>query len=136
MHLVDFGFTKRFNYDGKHIPENRETKLIGSPNFVSLNIHNGIEPSRRDDLESGAYIILNMLFGKLEWFNKKFTDMHLLKYNIINIEEVPVFMKTILCYIRNLNFDETPDYAYIIDLMVKEFIRNNYTNDGKYDWTK
>jgi serine/threonine protein kinase len=136
LYLVDFGFTKRFNYDGKHIPENRETKLIGSPNFVSLNIHNGIEPSRRDDLESGAYIILNMLFGKLEWFNKKLTDMHLLKYNIINIEEVPVFMKKILYYIRNMQFDETPDYAYITDLMVKEFISNNYTNNGKYDWSK
>ena len=136
IYIIDFGFCKSYITDEKHISQKQTKNLIGSHTYASINAHNFIELSRRDDLESGAYIILNMLFGKLEWFNKKLTDMHLLKYNIINIEEVPVFMKKILCYIRNLNFDETPDYAYIIDLMVKEFIFNNYTNDGKYDWTK
>jgi serine/threonine protein kinase len=134
LYLVDFGFTKRFNYNGKHIPENRESKLIGSPNFVSLNVHNGIEPSRRDDLESCVYIILNMFLGKLEWFDKNNTNMYLLKNNIINIEEVPTFIKIILHYLRNMNFDETPDYTYIIDIMVKVFNENNYVNDDKYDW--
>ena len=136
LYLVDFGFSKCFNYNGKHILENRESKLIGSPNFVSLNVHNGIEPSRRDDLESCIYVILNMLFGKLEWFNKKSTEMYLLKYNIINIEEVPSFIKIILHYVRNMKFDEIPDYTYIIDLMVKEFNFHNYIDDGKYDWNK
>jgi serine/threonine protein kinase len=136
LYLVDFGFTKRFNYNDKHIPENRESKLIGSPNFVSLNVHNGIEPSRRDDLESCVYIILNMFLGKLEWFDKNNTNMYLLKNNIINIEEVPSFIKIILHYVRDMNFDETPDYTYIIDIMVKVFNENNYVNDGKYDWCK
>jgi serine/threonine protein kinase len=136
LYLVDFGFTKRFNYNGKHIPENLESKLIGSPNFVSLNVHNGIEPSRRDDLESCVYIILNMLFGKLEWFNKHNSDMYLLKHNIINIEEVPSFIKIILNYVRDMKFYETPDYTYIIELMTKVFNNHNYIDDGKYDWNK
>ena len=62
LYLVDFGFSKRYIYNGNHIQEKKITKILGSPNFVSLNIHNHIEPSRRDDLESCIYIMLSMLF--------------------------------------------------------------------------
>ena len=136
LHLIDFGLAKRFNYDGKHIPETKISKIIGSPNFVSLNVHNGIEPSRRDDLESCIYVILNMLFGRLEWFDKNNTEMYLLKYTIINVEEVPAFIKIILYYIRNMTFDETPDYDYIINLLVKAFNDKLYIKDNKYEWSK
>lgn len=136
LHLIDFGLAKRFNYDGKHIPENKISKIIGSPNFVSLNVHNGIEPSRRDDLESCIYVILNMLFGPLEWFNKSHTEMYLLKYTLTNVEEVPSFIKIILCYIRDMTFDETPDYDYIINLLVKAFNDKHYIKDDKYEWSK
>lgn len=121
LFLVDFGFSKRFDYNGKHIDEKKINNIIGSPNFVSLNIHQGIEPSRRDDLESCVYIILTMLFGKLEWFDKtNLDDIALLKEQIINVEEVPTFIKIMLHYVRNMRFDETPDYDYLIEL-----IRNN-----------
>ena len=81
-------------------------------------------------------IILNMLFGKLEWFNKKSTEMYLLKYKLTNVEEVPSFIKIILHYIREMRFDETPDYTYIINLFVKAFDDNHYINDNKYEWSK
>ena len=136
LHLIDFGLAKRFNYEGKHIPENKISKIIGSPNFVSLNVHNGIEPSRRDDLESCIYVILNMFFGRLEWFDKNYTEMYLLKYTITNVEEVPSFIKIILYYIRNMTFDETPDYDYIINLLVKAFNDKLYIKDNKYEWSK
>jgi serine/threonine protein kinase len=70
LYLVDFGFSKRYTYNGTHIQEKKLTKIVGSLNFVSLNIHNYIEPSRRDDLESCIYIMLTMLLGKLVWFDK------------------------------------------------------------------
>ena len=136
LHLIDFGLAKRFNYDGKHIPETKISKIIGSPNFVSLNVHNGIEPSRRDDLESCIYVILNMFFGRLEWFDKNYTEMYLLKYTITNVEEVPAFIKIILYYIRNMTFDEKPDYDYIINLFVKAFNDKRYIKDNKYEWSK
>ncbi len=63
--LIDFGFCKRYNYDGKHIEFKRTTSLIGTPNYVSLNVHNGAEPSRRDDVESCLYVLIYMLFGKI-----------------------------------------------------------------------
>ena len=51
LFLIDFGMCKRYDYDGKHIQKNEITSIIGTVNYVSLNIHKGIVPSRRDDLE-------------------------------------------------------------------------------------
>jgi serine/threonine protein kinase len=121
LFLVDFGFAKRYDYNGKHIEEKNINSIIGSANFVSLNVHNLIEPSRRDDIESCIYIILTMLLGKLEWFNKtKLEEIAVLKKQILTIDEVPSFIKIMLYYIRTIHFDEKPDYEYLINLMVKE----------------
>ena len=120
LFLLDFGFSKRYEYNGKHIEYKNINNIIGSPNFVSLNIHNLIEPSRRDDIESCIYVILTMLFGDLEWFEETdINKMALLKRNIINDDKIPIFIKTMLTYIRSIEFDETPDYDYIISLMIQ-----------------
>jgi serine/threonine protein kinase len=134
LYLVDYGFSKRYDYDGIHIEEKKIRHIVGSINFVSLNVHNHIEPSRRDDIESCIYIILTMLFGHLEWFDKTdVDDIYNLKTQILSITEVPSFIKNMLVYIRSIQFDEKPDYDYIINLMVKEFNNNGFTNDGKFE---
>ena len=117
LFLIDFGFCKRYNYDGVHIEEGAISKMIGTPNFVSINVHKGVEPSRRDDLESCIYIMIYMLFGKLFW--DKETDsknMCLKKEQLTNSEKplIPDFLKQLLIYVRALDFDECPDYDEII----------------------
>ena len=135
LYLVDFGFSKRYIYNGNHIQEKKLTKILGSPNFVSLNIHNHIEPSRRDDLESCIYIMLSMLFGKLVWFDKSdLNDIYNLKEQIILSEEVPTFIKILLNYVRKMKFDETPDYNYIINIIIETFKTNLFENNDKFEW--
>ena len=135
LYLVDFGFSKRYIYNGNHIQEKKITKILGSPNFVSLNIHNHIEPSRRDDLESCIYIMLSMLFGKLVWFDKSdLNDIYKLKEQIILSEEVPTFIKILLNYVRKMKFDETPDYNYIINIIIETFKTNLFENNDKFEW--
>jgi len=112
--LIDFGFVKRY-FNKTHIPEKKITKIIGTPNFISLNVHNLIEPSRRDDLESAIYVILSLLY-KLEWFDKDIKDIYELKQNIL-YNNVPDFIKNMIIYVRNLSFTETPNYNYLIQLL-------------------
>lgn len=134
LHLVDFGFSKRYDYDGTHINETTIKHIIGSPNFVSLNVHNHIEPSRRDDVESCIYVILTMLLGHLEWFNKSdLNDIKTLKTQLLSVNEVPSFIKIMLYYVRELEFDERPDYDYLIELMTKEYKNNNFSGN-KFEW--
>lgn len=135
LFLVDFGFAKRYDYDGNHIPEKKINSLIGSPNFVSLNIHNNSEPSRRDDIESCIYIIMNMLYGKLEWFDKNINEMMILKEQLTNKIEIPLFIKLMLEYIRSIKFEEKPDYNYLISLLNNVFNNNNYKLDNRFEWT-
>lgn len=69
--LIDYGISTTYidAVTNEHIlPSNEKKQLIGSPLFVSWNIHCGCEPTRRDDCISIFYIYLWFLFGgKLPW---------------------------------------------------------------------
>lgn len=119
--LIDFGLCKRYNYNGKHIEQKKISNIIGTPNFVSLNVHKGIEPSRRDDLESCIYVIANMILGDLDWFNcNTLTEMCVLKEKLRYKDDCPIFLKRMLEYIYLLDFNEKPNYDYLINIMLNE----------------
>lgn len=117
LHLIDFGFAKRYIYDGVHIEEKSINNIVGSPNFVSLNIHNLIEPSRRDDLESCIYILLTLIYENLPWTTAELdlNTIYLLKKKIMTTD-IPDVIKIALNYVRSLTFEEPPDYGYLIRL--------------------
>ena len=52
IYLIDLGLCKKFTKKdtNQHIPMRVNKKMIGTPIFCSLNVHHGIETSRRDDL--------------------------------------------------------------------------------------
>ena len=76
-----------------------------------------------------------MLFGKLEWVDiKKSKDIYYLKRKIHTNYEVPSFIKIMLYYVRYMKFDETPDYNYLIDLMVNVLHERCYVDDNKFEW--
>lgn len=46
----------------------------------------------------------------------------------------PIQFAQYLTYVRNLKFDETPDYKYLINLMDKALISISVEEDGHFDW--
>ncbi len=141
LYLIDFGLCKRYKFDEIHIEERQlGSTVIGTMNFVSLNVHNGIEPSRRDDLESCIYIILFMLCGKLEWFNtNNRNEMVRMKEQLTNIQSFSFsfsFIQEMLVYVRKLTFKETPNYGYLINILEKAFKENGFVSDGLFEWIK
>jgi serine/threonine protein kinase len=125
LYLIDFGLCKRYDYDGIHIEEsqNKNKTITGSINFVSLNVHNGIEPSRRDDIESCIYIILYLLQGgQLSWLKEKYQDRIVRqKYELTNGDLCRPFIKSMLISIRKLAFREAPNYGELIAILEREF---------------
>jgi len=120
VYLIDFTFAKRFLVNETHIKEGLTNKLIGSPNFVSLNVHKRIEPSRRDDIISTIYVLIYLYFGKLEWENCINEESIIaLKIQAAISTNIPEIFRNLLVYCNNLSFAEEPNYEYIISMMLK-----------------
>jgi serine/threonine protein kinase len=118
IYLIDFTFAKRFLINRRHMKEELTNKLIGSLNFVSLNVHKRLEPSRRDDIISTIYVLIYLFFGKLEWENcSNENSIILLKESALTADNIPVLFRNLLHYCSNLTFAEKPNYDYIISLM-------------------
>jgi serine/threonine protein kinase len=105
LYLVDFGFCKKFqDADGNHIPERTGLSLVGTPSYVSIHVERGWEPSRRDDLESVAYILYYLWKGQSIQIGKKEEEM--------KQEGVPSFLFQYWNRCRSLSFEQTPDYIF------------------------
>jgi serine/threonine protein kinase len=128
IYLIDFGLAKRFmTNESTHIEKKEIKQLLGTPNFASINSHNLVELSRRDDIESLAYTLLYLYNGTLLWKNTN-----------INIEEIKkikmYFYDTVvsnkeyesnpfidlLKYARELEFDECPNYDILLTNLNKQ----------------
>uniref|UniRef100_A0A6C0EG08 non-specific serine/threonine protein kinase n=1 Tax=viral metagenome TaxID=1070528 RepID=A0A6C0EG08_9ZZZZ len=115
IYLIDFGFCKTYKtIEGEHVDEKPLTKIIGTPNYISLNIHNLQQPSRRDDVESIIYIMIYMIFGLLEWDSYSIEQIVEMKEKLHNNPNTPDIIRQYLLYVRTLNYDEEPIYDYNI----------------------
>jgi len=119
VYIIDFGLCKKYiDTNNNHINITEGKSIIGTPNFISVNIHNGIEPSRRDDLESVAYIMIFLINGILPWQNEKELDIIKNQKNNINLQDIQyINIMKFIKYCRLLEFNETPNYEYLILLL-------------------
>ncbi len=116
LYLIDLGLCKKYvTFDNKHIEYRDNCSQIGSINYMSINIHNGIEYSRRDDLESLIYVIIKVLLSVLPW-EENTNNIYEKKLDIKNI---PNRIKKILTYVRNLEFTEEPCYEKLKLLLLR-----------------
>ena len=115
LYLIDFGLCRRYKNTGIHISEKREKKstIIGTPNYVSIRVLEGGEPSRRDDLESIVYIMYFLWKGSINIENK-YSFLEPSKYDI------PDFMIRFFDICRNLKFDENPNYILLYSILYDE----------------
>ena len=143
LYLIDFGLSKLYFKNNKHINCEKNKKLIGTAKYVSINIHKGYSASRRDDLESIVYILIYLLIDKLPWTNltnndvkDNYSKMLKCKENIDfkKYKEIPYEFLLILEYIKSLKFDETPDYEYIISIILNLYKHKKFEFDNNYDW--
>lgn len=144
LYITDFGLSRRFEVNSYHISFQNSCPRIGNATFSSLNNHSGVRQSRRDDLESIAYMSIYFLLGRLPWqVNRKLTSsskwqaIFQIKSNT-KIEDLcsgcPKEFSTFLAYVRSLKFEEKPDYAYCNSLF--DLVAEREALDlNKFDWT-
>ncbi|EME83746.1 uncharacterized protein MYCFIDRAFT_72527 [Pseudocercospora fijiensis CIRAD86] len=148
IHVVDFGMAKQYR-DPKtkqHIPYRERKSLSGTARYMSINTHLGREQSRRDDLEALGHVFMYFLRGGLPWQGLK-AATNKQKYEKIGEKKQTTAIKDLcegfpeefnkyLSYVRNLGFEDTPDYDYLRDLFTKALQNTGEVEDGEYDWMK
>jgi hypothetical protein len=105
----------------EHNPIKKSNNLIGSLTYASINAHNCIELSRRDDMESLGYMLAFFYLGTLPWQELVLENIEIiknLKQNITN--KLPPVLENYIKYVRSLEYEEKPNYFLIIDNFKRE----------------
>ncbi|KAF1820292.1 kinase-like protein [Dissoconium aciculare CBS 342.82] len=148
VHVVDFGMAKQYR-DPKtkqHIPYRERKSLSGTARYMSINTHLGREQSRRDDLEALGHVFMYFLRGGLPWQGLK-AATNKQKYEKIGDKKQTTAIKDLcegfpeefnkyLSYVRNMGFEDTPDYDHLRDLFTRALQQTGEVEDGEYDWMK
>ncbi|XP_066921408.1 casein kinase I-like [Clytia hemisphaerica] len=146
VYIIDFGLAKKYR-DQKthlHIPYRENKNLTGTARYASINTHLGIEQSRRDDMESLAYVLMYFNLGVLPWQGLR-AGTKRQKYEKISEKKMstsidqlcrtyPSEFATYLNYCRALRFDDKPDYSFLRQIFRALFHRQGYTYDYIFDW--
>ena len=131
IYLIDFGLSKKYQSSttGKHIKYTKLKKFTGTPLFGSVNALMCMEQSRKDDLESIGYMLIYFMKGRLPWQGLKVDNKRInylkigqMKRSILPevlCENLPSEFKDYMKYVRNLKFEETPNYSYLRNLFVQ-----------------
>jgi len=63
--LIDFGFATFYSENSPPINPTTNNYITGTPNYISLNIHNGFKYKSIDDIWAIVYIYIRMLYPTL-----------------------------------------------------------------------
>lgn len=119
LYIIDFGLSRMYKKNGVHISENIEKRknIIGTPNYVSIRVLEGKEPSRRDDLESVVYIMYYLWKKNISIEDKyNFTESMREKYAF------PKYMIDFFDICRQMRFDEEPNYDLLYSILYDKSI--------------
>lgn len=146
VYLLDYGLASKFlDSNGNHKDFGMDARKAhdGTLEYSSRDSHIGAH-SRRSDLETLGYNLLDWLTGTLPWkttevlaepdlvhaLKKNFmSDVKLLLKTCFKTEFYPHFMEKYLQYITSLDFAEKPDYEYCRSLFKSELLKNGYPID-------
>lgn len=146
IYMIDFGLSKTYidRKTNKHIDMITGKSLTGTLRYASINALSGLEQSRRDDMESLAYVWIYFLKGALPWQNLKLdcgeTKCELIRAQKqkVSVDElcegIPVEFKEYIENVRILEFEQEPNYSEYRKKFRDLFLRMGYVYDYKFDW--
>jgi serine/threonine protein kinase len=137
IYIIDFGLSRQYRDPGTniHIPFRDGLPLIGTARYASVNALMGIELTRRDDIESLAYILIYLMRGSLPWqgTTKGEKRQAIVREKKLSLspenlcDGLPIAFKKCLQYARSLEFSERPDYQYLRGLFTD--LRQQFVHD-------
>lgn len=142
--IIDFGLSKKYLSGGKHIEYKTGKNIVGTTRYISVNIHKGIEASRRDDLISLGYMVIWLQMERLPWQGIKATNAESKLSRVKSMKSTTTsedlcrgiegdvyvrYMDTVM----GLDFQENPDYEHLIKIFAQELRKRGWYTE-KYDF--
>ncbi|KAF8600218.1 kinase-like protein [Ceratobasidium sp. AG-I] len=151
LKLIDFGISRHFRTGTPERTDiySERAHLVGSVNYASLNAHDGIELSRRDDLESLFYSVFCLLRGSLLWSKAVdgrfgiYTSLGMMKHihqtkrtwsGSMLADGYPEEFGQLLDQVRRLDFNAEPDYPGYFCTLESLCGRLNLEREEKSNW--
>src|SRR5258707_4443399 len=129
--LIDFGLTRLFHNPAthEHITQANGLDITGTVCYSSINSHLGVTQSRRDDLESLAYVIVYLVKGWLPWQGITVHPGQVHHDKVLRLKQattaktlckgLPQLFIKFIQHIQSLSFEDKPDYQYLHSLLVQ-----------------
>jgi len=133
VYLIDFGLVKKINRNKENKGENNDIHnrgFVGTLTYASMSAHNKEELSKKDDLWSFFFMLLDLLNEKLPWRNiscEKEREIIEIKQKCLNEPEKYLFLTNtknnkeimnIFNYLKKLNYETEPDYEFIFNQLL------------------
>eukprot|EP00761_Pharyngomonas_kirbyi_P004817 gb/GECH01004822.1/.p1 GENE.gb/GECH01004822.1/~~gb/GECH01004822.1/.p1 ORF type:complete len:400 (+),score=62.87 gb/GECH01004822.1/:1-1200(+) len=137
--LIDFGLARKYRLPSGEIrPPRKSAGFRGTARYASVNSHKSKELSRRDDLWSLFYVIVEFTLGSLPWRKTKDKDqIGQLKEKYTNselVKELPHEFTLFLEHLFKLGYSDTPDYEYLRSILLQVYSAKGYPADAPFDW--
>lgn len=146
LYMVDYGLSTLYN-DPNNLtfyPIRNKCPIIGNARYLSIASHLGQTGTRKDDLESLAYMIVFLAKGTIPWIGvncenkKKKIDLIGTMKMTTSIDTIcsglPEEFSIFLREVKALKANDEPKYAEYRLLFRNLFIREGFIFDMNYDW--
>lgn len=143
IHAIDFGLARRYRDRKGHVELVTGKGMVGTVRYASINAHDGFTQSRRDDIESLAYILIFLARRSLPWQGIRCQNSRD-KYEKVGYMKrctppatlckgLPRCFSNHLTIAHAMRFEEEPDYHTLRELYRGAFSEHGFVRD-RYDW--
>ncbi|KAH0786485.1 CK1 family protein kinase [Histomonas meleagridis] len=116
--LIDFGLSRRYidRETNEHLPEREHPGFVGTCSFASIYAHEGHDLSRRDDIFSWLYTVVELVDHRLPWPGSKDKEETIKIKRTIQVpclfKSLPKQFQQIYLKTLSLGFYDRPDYQF------------------------
>ncbi|VDO93531.1 unnamed protein product [Soboliphyme baturini] len=137
--MLDFGLARQYvNGKGELRSPRSSAGFRGTVRYASLTAHKNREMSRKDDLWSLFYMIVEFIHGSLPWRKiKDKEEVGRLKEEVSYdklLEGLPLEMKDFLSHLQQLTYGDCPNYEFMSNCLLKMVEKLGAKMDDPFDW--
>ncbi|CAJ0563606.1 unnamed protein product, partial [Mesorhabditis spiculigera] len=147
VHIIDFGLSRCYTWGERELrPQRERASYRGTTRYASLAALTEKDQSRKDDLESWLYVVMEWTSGGLPWKREKGKDKAKVEAQKKELRTNETLLNQamkgcpketyvrIMRYLDDLEYYDVPDYTYIFGTIRDTFMINHLDPFAPLDW--